>query len=82
MEDMLRLPAASPLLSSTLGQDGCWDVLEVVDLLLERHPGTQGGLEYFTLALLLISSLSQAPDSIQSAQVPDWLSLSLVLGLH
>lgn len=39
----------------------------------------QGGLEYFTLALLLMSSLSQALDSIESVQVPDWMSLALVL---
>lgn len=72
------------------GRGGCWGMLEVVDLhwvMLEvvdvcwkRQPGTQGGLEYFSLVLLLISSLSQAPDSIRSAQVPDWMVSALVLG--
>lgn len=82
MEDMSGA-SPQPLVSSppSWGRGGCWDVLEVVDLCWERHPGTQGGLEYFTLALL-ISSLSQALDSIRSAQAPGWTSLALVLGLH
>lgn len=74
MEDMAGA-SLRPLSSSHPARD----VLEVVELCWERHPGVWAGLEYFTLALLLTS---QAPDSIKFAQLPDLRSLALVLGLH
>lgn len=74
MEDILG-PSLQPLGSSppSWGRGACWDVLEEVDLCWERHPGMWGGVEYFSPTLPPVSSLLQAPDSIRSAQVLDYV---------
>lgn len=82
MEDMLGPSLQSQHLSSILGKRRLLGRAAGVDLYWERHSAMWGGLEYFSLTLLLISSLLQAPDSIRSAQILDWVSLALVLGLY
>lgn len=71
----MRGPSLQPLGSSppSWGRGACWDVLEEVDLCWERHPGMWDGLECFSPTLPRISSLLQAPDSITSAQVLDYV---------
>lgn len=81
MEDMLGAPCSllAPLLhpGAEVAAGTCWRwwISSWKGILVRR-------VGYFNLALLLISSLLQTPDSIQFVQVSDWMSLALVSGLH